>query len=39
MVHVVAERPHPLACWHASRVEVTEIWEADQTEEREVSML
>lgn len=37
MVHVIAERPHPLAGWRASRVEVTEIWNSDQVEKRKVS--
>lgn len=37
MVHVIAERPHPLAGWRASRVEVTEMWNSDQVEERKVS--
>lgn len=36
-VHVIAERPHPLAGWRASRVEVTEIWNSDEVEERKVS--
>jgi hypothetical protein len=34
LVHVTAERPHPLACWQATRVEVTESWDSDTDEER-----
>ena len=37
MVHVIAERPHTLAGWRATRVEVTEMWNSDQVEERKVS--
>ena len=36
MVHVVAKRPHPSAGWRATRVEVTEMWQCDQQEERRV---
>ena len=39
MVHVVAERPHPSAGWRATRVEVTEMWQCDQEEERRVCVL
>lgn len=37
MVHVAAERPHPHACWRATRVEVTERWESERREEKKVS--
>jgi hypothetical protein len=38
LVHVTAERPHPLACWQATRVEVTESWDSDTDEERRVRL-
>ena len=36
MAHVTAERPHPFACWQATRVEVTETWDSDTNKERRV---